>query len=147
LNCRAEGNPAPTYSWYSGESKLIDSGGNFEIFPNGTLVVKRVTEADNGAIFKCEAYNKVDFDYREVLISVIMLPKISSFQKDYFTVEGETVVLSCGALGVPQPTIRWEKMVGGRVDVKMFDDPRIAIREDDVGSELTNNELIIRLNP
>ena len=54
--CSATGDPTPSVSWYKSNS-LVNTGANFVILSNGTLLVTRVTQLNSGW-FTCQAENQ-----------------------------------------------------------------------------------------
>ena len=62
LNCEADAAPPPTFEWFkvTGNNQVdIKSGGRYELFSNGTLIIANVTENDEGQ-YRCKATNVLD---------------------------------------------------------------------------------------
>ncbi|BFY98868.1 hypothetical protein BsWGS_01908 [Bradybaena similaris] len=57
LFCRAEGNPAPTITWYDRDNKPIESDENYRIARNGDLIIRDVTWLENMGAYTCVADN------------------------------------------------------------------------------------------
>ena len=57
LHCEVYGNPKPTVSWRKNNVPLV-SNSRYEIFNNGTLLIRRTMEEDIGS-YTCEADNGV----------------------------------------------------------------------------------------
>uniref|UniRef100_A0A3B3ZEB5 Ig-like domain-containing protein n=1 Tax=Periophthalmus magnuspinnatus TaxID=409849 RepID=A0A3B3ZEB5_9GOBI len=62
LQCHAKGEPTPTYTWISPMNRIIDSNKEkYQVFNNGTLIVRRVQRFDAGdytCMLACIARNE-----------------------------------------------------------------------------------------
>ncbi|KAJ2951643.1 hypothetical protein O0L34_g13802 [Tuta absoluta] len=120
IECIADGNPLPTFSWkkYTSEDTSVFSMIEHNITNEttspeetehwyeslGTLKISNVTMNDHG-IYECTAHNGVGKDVKEnITITVLSPPMITSFNN--VTVdEGSGVSIICEAIGSPRPGI------------------------------------------
>ncbi|KAL4635720.1 immunoglobulin superfamily member 10-like [Arapaima gigas] len=112
LDCIASGDPGPRIIWRTPSKKLVDAHYSFdpriEVFSNGTLTIKAVTEKDEGD-YLCVARNKMGDDYVLLKVSVMMKPakiefkQVASQKVSY----GGSLKVDCIASGLPNPEIRW----------------------------------------
>ena len=71
IDCLAEGSPSPSVTWERGSSldssaapsspryySVISSGPHFEVYPNGSLLIKNSLEEDSG-FYLCQASNSI----------------------------------------------------------------------------------------
>lgn len=139
LHCEVYGNPKPTVSWRK-NNYPIQFGSGYEMFPNGTLLIRRATVDDIGS-YTCTADNGVSqqverslkLDLREMLVARIE-------NNNGRVVEGGRLTLKCEGRGYPEPTLIWEKQ--GRPlttngNVFISSDGRLVIRDvtlDDTGT-------------
>ncbi|GAB1601970.1 neural cell adhesion molecule 2-like isoform X5 [Argonauta hians] len=108
IRCRATGDPSPTVTW-TYKDKLINTGGRYEIRPDG-LFIKNITEADNGLYnLEAEIISKSSFDDKNIIVKVVVPPKISNPPAVSPPVEGSDFKLRCEATGDPSPTYSWLK--------------------------------------
>jgi len=62
LDCEPDAAPPPTFQWSKGTGNnkvVINTGGRYTSFPNGTLIIANVTQNDEGQ-YSCEATNFLD---------------------------------------------------------------------------------------
>ncbi|KAL3875221.1 hypothetical protein ACJMK2_038145 [Sinanodonta woodiana] len=136
LHCQAQGSPQPRISWTKSNDP-IRSGGRFNVFENGTLLIAR-TQPEDIDFYVCRAENGISVAVqRTVRLSLkeMLMAKIVNQQNQ--VVEGGRISLHCSGSGFPTPTVQWEKTgrpvtTGGKVYVS---DGRLVIR--DVTSEDT----------
>ncbi|XP_077091864.1 matrix-remodeling-associated protein 5 [Siphateles boraxobius] len=113
LSCRSSGDPKPVVSWTkvsTGATIQTNTklGQRFEVFSNGTFVIKNVQLQDRGQ-YLCTAQNQFGSD-RMVVTLVVQTqhPKImSSRARDVSVFLGNPVSLDCIALGKPEAQISW----------------------------------------
>ncbi|XP_051927311.1 matrix-remodeling-associated protein 5 [Hippocampus zosterae] len=113
LHCTATGNPEPSTSWTKVSTGATipantKHGSRFEVFKNGTFVIKTVQLQDRGQ-YLCTAQNKFGSDRMVITLAVqIEAPKIqpptSTEIANYF---GKSVTLDCLASGKPPAQISW----------------------------------------
>uniref|UniRef100_A0A8D2B1F2 Immunoglobulin superfamily member 10 n=1 Tax=Sciurus vulgaris TaxID=55149 RepID=A0A8D2B1F2_SCIVU len=112
LPCVATGNPPPTVHWTRVSSGLELSTGTqnsrFQVLPNGTLTIQRVSIQDRGQ-YLCSASNPHGTDHLHVTLSVVSYPpRILEGRAEELTVHsGSTVELKCRAEGQPRPAVSW----------------------------------------
>ena len=56
LHCVVVGDPKPTVRWKN-NTAIINTGGRFEVFSNGSLKISSLEKSDDGRLFTCEAEN------------------------------------------------------------------------------------------
>ncbi|KAK3581415.1 hypothetical protein CHS0354_016277 [Potamilus streckersoni] len=130
LHCQAQGNPQPRISWTK-KNELIQSGGRFNVFENGTLLIAH-TQPEDIDFYVCRAENGISVAVqRTVRLSLkeMLMAKIVNHQNQ--VTEGGRISLHCSGSGFPTPTVQWEKMgrpvtTGGNVYVS---DGRLVIRD------------------
>ncbi|XP_035996829.1 hemicentin-1 isoform X1 [Fundulus heteroclitus] len=106
LMCVAEGFPQPKVSWKKDGTPLSESQGEYTILPSGELVIDSAQPEDAGS-YSCVATNSVGEDSWTVTLAVHTHPYFTQLLADVALNKGERLVLTCGAGGIPQPTIRW----------------------------------------
>uniref|UniRef100_A0A8C9UQ46 Immunoglobulin superfamily member 10 n=1 Tax=Spermophilus dauricus TaxID=99837 RepID=A0A8C9UQ46_SPEDA len=112
LPCTAVGNPPPTVHWIRVSSGLELSkrkqNSRFQVHPNGTLSIQRVSIQDRGQ-YLCSASNPFGSDHLHVTLSVVSYPpRILERRTEEITVySGSTMELTCRAEGRPSPTVSW----------------------------------------
>ena len=57
IHCQPAAGPIPLFTWYK-DNTAITVGGRFELFLNGTLLIKGVLSTDSG-VYKCLAENSL----------------------------------------------------------------------------------------
>ncbi|XP_074605506.1 cell adhesion molecule Dscam1-like isoform X2 [Brevipalpus obovatus] len=64
INCLSEGSPSPSITWERGSAQTprsftsISSGPHFEVYANGSLLIKSV-EPEDGGLYLCQASNSI----------------------------------------------------------------------------------------
>ncbi|XP_055589407.1 protein sax-3 [Uranotaenia lowii] len=124
LNCKAEGVPPPSITWFKDGAPLkILSGSHRMFLPAGGLfflkVVNSRRESDAG-VYWCEAKNENGVARsRNATLQVAVLREEFRLEPQHTRVaQGETVLLECGPpKGVPEPTVMWRKN-GQKLDVE-----------------------------
>ncbi|KAI4876477.1 hypothetical protein NFI96_003009 [Prochilodus magdalenae] len=137
INCSATGSPSPTISWTTPDglrlwpSQFV-SGRNLFVFPNGTLYIRGLGQADAGK-YECTATSAVGSSSRAVRLSVkntIASARAritsSSPQKTDVTYGGR-LQLDCVASGDPEPRVIWRTPSKKLVDAHYSYDPRIKV--------------------
>ncbi|XP_053376969.1 papilin-like [Mercenaria mercenaria] len=131
LHCEVYGNPKPRVSW---QKSLTDirSGGHYETFSNGTLLIRRATEEDIDS-YTCTADNGVSTPVQKTIKLELREMLVARIENDNGRVmEGGRIKLTCEGRGYPVPTITWEKMgrpltTGGNVFISS--DGQLTIRD------------------
>ncbi|XP_048088194.1 LOW QUALITY PROTEIN: matrix-remodeling-associated protein 5 [Alosa alosa] len=116
LPCQATGSPKPTISWKRVSTgatiqagiKYEESLGKFEVFQNGTFVVRSLQPEDEGQ-YLCSAQNIFGAAHSVVtLLVVAQTPKIvNPPSRDFSVYLGKSINLHCIALGKPKAHISW----------------------------------------
>uniref|UniRef100_A0A3B4YJJ9 Si:ch211-159i8.4 n=1 Tax=Seriola lalandi dorsalis TaxID=1841481 RepID=A0A3B4YJJ9_SERLL len=111
-SCQATGDPIPRITWISPRNDVIPvSSDRFQVMDDGTLVVKKVTLADEGK-YACVARNSAGDDVKNVKLEVEpQEPFINSMKGKSTTkvlgVSYQTVLLDCRVEGKPEPRVWW----------------------------------------
>ncbi|XP_048091589.1 matrix-remodeling-associated protein 5 [Alosa alosa] len=137
LHCSAQGTPPPTVRWTSPDNTQLRpsqfvSGRNLFVFPNGTLFVRSLGQADSGR-YECAATNTIGAAWRA--ISLVVIPAIASLRAHItFSSPQNTQVgygaqlrLDCIAAGNPEPRIIWRTPSKKLVDTQYSYDPRLNV--------------------
>lgn len=103
--CSATGDPTPSISWYKSNSP-VNTGANFVILSNGTLLVTRVTQLNSGW-FTCQAENQAGTREVKAFLLVADFPVFTSTPINTSVEEGSSLTLSCRAHGPDKPVITW----------------------------------------
>lgn len=117
LKCEATGEPAPTIIWISPKNEMITSSSSeYTILPDGTLIINRVTIANQGK-FTCVARNLAGDDMKNVKLQMdIREPhidgKMGHTQSRILAVSYQSILLHCRAEAVPEPWITWTTPYG-----------------------------------
>lgn len=113
LPCDTDGLPAPTVSWTkvsTGATILANTkhGPRFEVFQNGTFVIKSVQLQDRGQ-YLCTAQNSFGSDRTVITLAVqTQAPRIAPpLSSDVSVYLGQSVSLGCSAFGKPAPHVSW----------------------------------------
>ncbi|RUS91386.1 hypothetical protein EGW08_000816, partial [Elysia chlorotica] len=62
LFCRAQGNPAPSITWYDRDNQVIQDGGHYRLSKSGDLIIKNISWFDHMGVYTCEAKNDYGAD-------------------------------------------------------------------------------------
>ncbi|XP_076159902.1 matrix-remodeling-associated protein 5 [Alosa pseudoharengus] len=137
LHCSAQGTPPPTVRWTSPDNTQLRpsqfvSGRNLFVFPNGTLFVRSLGQADSGR-YECAATNTIGAAWRAISLAVI--PATASLRSHItFSSPQNTQVgygaqlrLDCIAAGNPEPRIIWRTPSKKLVDTQYSYDPRLNV--------------------
>lgn len=118
IHCTATGAPPPAIRWTTPDGVRLTysqflNGHNIVLFPNGTLLVRRLGPGNSGG-YECTAANEVASSSRTVILNVKRTPSsdkavISSSSPQRTDVTyGGTLLLDCVASGLPEPRIIWK---------------------------------------
>ncbi|XP_053673919.1 roundabout homolog 2-like, partial [Anopheles nili] len=116
LNCKAEGIPTPTVTWFKdGEPIKVDPGSHKVLLPAGGLFFLKVVhsrrESDAG-IYWCEASNELGVarSHNATLQVSVLREEFRLEPQNTRVAQGKTVLLECGPpRGYPEPTVFWRK--------------------------------------
>lgn len=117
ITCDATGEPTPTIIWISPTNEVITSSSvKYKILHDGTLVINKVTLADQGK-YACVARNSAGDDIKNVKLQVeVREPHINGkrglMQSKVLAVSYQTLLLHCKAEGMPQPQVMWTTSYG-----------------------------------
>ncbi|XP_006903242.1 PREDICTED: matrix-remodeling-associated protein 5 [Elephantulus edwardii] len=119
LDCSASGDPWPRTQWRLPSQRMVDPLFSFDprikVFPNGTLVVRAVTQKDSGN-YLCVARNEMGDDFVVLKVNVVMQPaKIEHQEHDQRVPYGSDLQVDCVATGLPDPEISWNLPDGSQV--------------------------------
>ncbi|XP_051505219.1 matrix-remodeling-associated protein 5-like [Myxocyprinus asiaticus] len=117
MKCDATGVPLPTIIWISPRNEIITgSSVKYQILNDGTLIINKLTLADQGK-YACVARNPAGDRIRNVkLIVEVKEPNINGkngqTEKKLLAVYYQTLLLDCKAEGTPEPQITWTTPYG-----------------------------------
>ncbi|XP_068596907.1 matrix-remodeling-associated protein 5 [Brachionichthys hirsutus] len=113
LHCKATGNPAPHMAWTKVSTGATipantKHGPRFEVFRNGTFVIRNIQLQDRGQ-YLCTAQNRFGTDRTVITLAVqTEAPKIHAPKATEVVVYvGKSVSLDCFASGKPSAQISW----------------------------------------
>lgn len=117
LKCDAAGEPPPTIIWISPNNEMINlSSVKYQILKDGTLIINKVTFADQGK-YTCVARNSAGDDIKNVKLQIeVSEPYINGkngrSDSKVLAVSYQTVLMHCKAEGMPEPQIIWKTSFG-----------------------------------
>lgn len=117
LACQATGEPPPSIVWLSPNNKVISTySSRHQILADGTLVIKKVTAADQGK-YTCVARNSVGDDVKNLKLEVeTREPHINGqggrSSMKVLSVSYQTTLLDCRTNGKPEPHLTWTTPYG-----------------------------------
>ncbi|CAB1325158.1 unnamed protein product [Coregonus sp. 'balchen'] len=117
MTCQATGEPPPTIVWLSPSNDVITSSSTkYQILDDGTLVIKKVTLADQGK-YACVARSSAGDDIKNMKIQVEPRePHINEqggrSSMKVLAVSYQTTLLDCRAEGKPEPRVSWATPYG-----------------------------------
>ncbi|RXG55932.1 Down syndrome cell adhesion molecule-like protein Dscam2 [Armadillidium vulgare] len=120
LACLSEGYPVPKVTWRKTSQGNLYSQNLFhdtnrktqrqEYFSNGTLLIREITEADEGT-YLCEVSNQVGKGLSAIITLKVHAPPHVQSKEKIEARRGESVDLQCYASGDPpfilKPSPRW----------------------------------------
>ncbi|XP_051513869.1 matrix-remodeling-associated protein 5-like [Myxocyprinus asiaticus] len=117
MKCDATGMPLSTIIWISPRNEIITrSSIKYQILNDGTLIIKKLTLADQGK-YACVAQNPFGDRIKNVkLVVEVKEPNINGkcgrTEKKILAVYYQTLLLDCKAEGLPEPQITWTTPYG-----------------------------------
>ena len=100
------GYPAPVVTWRKLSGQLLQGRAQYN---NTALQISNVRKADSDAYF-CSAVNLLGIVERKTLLVVVSFPVFSVKPPGKVSVGiGDTLTLSCSAIGDPRPVISWKR--------------------------------------
>ncbi|KAM9642204.1 hemicentin-2 [Trichechus inunguis] len=108
LTCHSTGIPAPVVSWSKAGTQLGMRGSGYRVSPEGALEIRQALPIHAGQ-YTCTASNSAGMAHKHVFLTVQASPVVKPLPSIVQVVEEEEVVLPCEALGIPRPSITWQK--------------------------------------
>ncbi|XP_047380794.1 hemicentin-2 [Sciurus carolinensis] len=110
LACDATGVPSPTLIWLKDGNPVSTAGApGLQVFPGGrVLAVASARTSDSGS-YSCVAVSAVGEDRRDVILQVLVPPRILGEEQNVSVVVNESVALECRSHAVPAPVLSWRK--------------------------------------
>ncbi|KAG1929316.1 matrix-remodeling-associated protein 5 [Pimephales promelas] len=112
MKCDATGVLPPTIIWISPRNEIITSSSvKYQILNDGTLIIKKLTLADQGK-YACVARNLAGDYIKNVKLQVdVNGPQINGqsgrTENKVLAVYYQTLLLDCKAEGMPEPQVTW----------------------------------------
>ncbi|CAN7981008.1 unnamed protein product, partial [Ixodes pacificus] len=138
MDCRADGYPVPSITWErenlygSSGYSVITSGSDYEIFSNGSLLVKNTREQSAGR-YLCQATNGIGSGLSKLVhLKVHVGPNFDTKFRSEAVQRGGPARLRCEAQGDPPVTLTWAK--DGQSLGPPATDKRYTFREDPTSS-------------
>uniref|UniRef100_G3UHY1 Ig-like domain-containing protein n=1 Tax=Loxodonta africana TaxID=9785 RepID=G3UHY1_LOXAF len=108
LTCHSTGIPTPVVSWSKAGTQLGMRGSGYRVSPVGALEIRQALPIHAGR-YTCTARNSAGVAHKHVVLNVQASPVVKPLPSIVQVVAGEEVVLPCEALGIPRPSITWQK--------------------------------------
>lgn len=139
IQCKAHGRPPPKYTWVKSlTQRNLSNADRFDVNADtGVLTITNVNREDVGE-YQCTATNGAGSANNNILVNVIVKPKIMEFMNST-VVEDKEANIVCKAFGRPPPQVTFRKLTAEKPYVKGVqpDDDRIALTNtaDDMTGE------------
>nr|XP_051696750.1 hemicentin-2 isoform X2 [Oryctolagus cuniculus] len=163
LTCHSTGVPAPEVSWSKAGAQLGARGSGYRVLPSGALDIGQALPIHSGR-YTCTARNSAGIARKHVVLTVQASPVVKPLPSVVRAVEEEEVRLSCEALGIPRPTVTWQKEgfsvpAASRTQVLPSGQLRIlraspedtgnyfCIAQNSVGSAMGKTRLVVQVPP
>ncbi|XP_076367083.1 cell adhesion molecule Dscam1-like isoform X2 [Tachypleus tridentatus] len=145
IDCLASGFPSPVVTWerksgnIPGHYSAIASGPHYEVYPNGSLLIKD-TQPEDGGFYSCQANNGIESGLSKVVfLTVHVPPRFETKFRSKMATKGKEVRMKCRATGDHPMTIVWS--VNGQ-HLNPSDNSRYKLREQ-VGNKEISSEITI----
>lgn len=146
IDCLAEGFPAPVITWERGSADsprhytAIASGPHYEVYANGSLLIKNAQEDDAG-YYLCQASNGIASGLSKVVfLTVHVPPRFDTKFRSETVRKGDVVRLRCEATGDHPMTIVWSL---DKQPLNPDEDPRRYERKELVDKKRMSSEITI----
>ncbi|XP_078687492.1 hemicentin-1-like isoform X2 [Branchiostoma floridae x Branchiostoma belcheri] len=125
LTCSVSGDPPPRIRWLkSGE--FVKSSNRIQLLKNGSLVINGATAEDKG-LYECRAFNEIGTVVAGTAeLTLQDSPQIVVKPEDVVVDQGGTILVNCGAMGEPAPSIQWQ-----REGITIITEDRVTILPND----------------
>ncbi|KAI6653367.1 Tyrosine-protein phosphatase non-receptor type 7-like [Oopsacas minuta] len=148
LTCQGTGLPTPSYQWYHNSVPIQNA-------ESATYTITSATITDNG-IYTCELFSYVDRSFQDIsLIYVYQAPiDIQITGQPMVPSEiGDTVVLTCNAVGIPAPSYQWFSNDDGsllssdaRLEITVVEETEYSCLADN-GRGIAQDSVVISIAP
>ncbi|XP_067123055.1 cell adhesion molecule Dscam1-like [Centruroides vittatus] len=132
IDCLADGFPTPVITWERGSVSsphhytVIASGPHYEVYANGSLLIKNVEE-DDGGYYLCQATNGIASGLSKVVfLTVHVPPRFETKFKSETVKKNEMVKMQCSASGDHPMTIVWNI---DKQPLNPTEEPRYSIKD------------------
>ncbi|KAM5331532.1 hemicentin-2 [Glossophaga mutica] len=163
LTCHSMGVPAPVVSWSKAGIPLGARGSGYRVSPSGALEIRQALPIHAGR-YTCTARNAAGVARKHVVLTVQASPVVKPLPSVVRALAEEQVLLPCEALGVPRPSITWQKEglsipTGGHSQVLPGGQLRIfhvspkdagnyfCIAQNSAGSAVGKTRLVVQVPP
>ncbi len=126
MKCDAAGVLPPTIIWISPRNEIIPSSSvKYQILNDGTLIIKKLTLADQGK-YACVARNPAGDNIKNMnLLVEVKGPQINGHsgrsENNILAVYYQTLLLDCKAEGKPEPQITWTTPYGMSLPTRIWE--------------------------
>ncbi|XP_012576655.1 PREDICTED: hemicentin-2 [Condylura cristata] len=163
LTCHSSGVPAPAVSWAKAGTPLGVRGSGHRVLPSGALEIGQALPIHAGR-YTCTARNAAGIAHKHVALTVQAPPVVRPLPGVLRAVAEEEVLLPCEALGLPRPSVTWQKeglrvAAGAGVQVLRSGHLRLVrvspddagnyfcVAQNSVGSALGRTRLVVQVPP
>jgi len=126
IQCRVSAEPKPEVSWRF-KNRNLEQSGRYVVEDNG-LRIRNISSHDNG-VYTCRAEVKVNgrYDERRINVAVHVRPQFTKHLDNVQAKEGDHLIVSCHARGLPMPKYEFLKH---KAKLTSVDESRIIIDND-----------------
>ncbi|KAM4020614.1 hemicentin-2 [Anomaloglossus baeobatrachus] len=108
LECRVEGDPAPSIQWFRGETPL-QMERRIQILSKGRYIQISGLQASDSGEYACVASNPIGSTSLRFIVEVHIAPSILPGPSVVSASVNHTAVLPCWVEGLPPPVVTWKK--------------------------------------